>query len=133
MPGCAFSVLVNSTSGPSKQILARSYLRASLAVLNNFSATGNLHDRSLPIPATCAPCPANNNAVFCIERADQIGFARLSRGKNLARSSAWKRPNTYAFEPYHVSRVVVLQPEIAYRGTLGLALGFVPLLACRKV
>src|ERR1700677_3729559 len=64
MPGCAFSVFVNSGSGPAKHTAARSYPNAALARSNQVLADGNFSARSRPMPTTCAPCPANNNAVL---------------------------------------------------------------------
>src|SRR5262249_12883957 len=64
MPGCAFSVFVNSASGPLKQIGVKSYPRTVLARSNHCFADGNLSAKSFPMPTTCAPCPANNNAVL---------------------------------------------------------------------
>src|SRR6476619_6740247 len=66
MPGCAFSVVVNSASGPPKHIAVRSYPSAALARSNQDFAAGKFSARSLPMPTTCAPCPANNSAVLLI-------------------------------------------------------------------
>src|SRR5205085_12517054 len=62
--GCAFSVLVSSASGPSKQILVRSYPSAALARSNHAAAEADDSASDLPMPTACAPCPANNKAAF---------------------------------------------------------------------